>query len=71
MSLKVAYSLQFITNLKNVRLFRPMSLYIYIYINIYIQTSTHIVTCRVVLVTIMTGSSSDDWIYWCLAYKFS
>jgi hypothetical protein len=31
----------------------------------------NIVTCRVVRMTIMTGSSSDDWIYWHFGYKFS
>jgi hypothetical protein len=31
----------------------------------------YIVTCRMVRATKMTGSSSDDWIYWHLGYKFS
>jgi hypothetical protein len=37
-----------------------------------IDRLTHnIVTCRRVRVTIMTGSSSDDWIYWYIGYNFS
>jgi hypothetical protein len=31
----------------------------------------NIITCRVVCVMKMTGSSSDDWIYWHFSYKFS
>jgi hypothetical protein len=31
----------------------------------------HIVTCRMVRVMIMTGSSSDDWIYWHFDYNLS
>jgi hypothetical protein len=33
--------------------------------------SQHTVTCRVVRVTRMTGSSSDDWIYWHFSYSLS
>jgi hypothetical protein len=29
----------------------------------------HTVTCRVARVTIKTGSSSDDWIYWHFGYS--
>jgi hypothetical protein len=31
----------------------------------------NIVTCRGVHVTKLTGSRSDDWIYWHFCYKFS
>jgi hypothetical protein len=31
----------------------------------------HIVTYRRVRVTIMTGSSSDDWFYWHFGYNLS
>jgi hypothetical protein len=31
----------------------------------------HIVTYRVVCVTKLTGSSSDDWIYWHFGYNLS
>jgi hypothetical protein len=29
------------------------------------------VTCRVIRVTKITGSSSDDWIYWHFGYTLS
>jgi hypothetical protein len=38
---------------------------------LFILSCIRIVTCRRVRVTIMTGSNSDDWIYWHFGYKFS
>jgi hypothetical protein len=35
------------------------------------QSRIYIVTCTGVLVTLITGSSLDDWIYLHLGYKFS
>jgi hypothetical protein len=37
----------------------------------YYKLRNDIATCRMVRVTIVTGSSSDDWIYWHFGYKFS
>jgi hypothetical protein len=41
------------------------------YIILYYIILYYIVTCRRVHVTIMTGSSSDDWIYWHVGYNLS
>jgi hypothetical protein len=36
-----------------------------------VNMKINIVTCMVVRSTKMTGSSSDDWIYWHLGYNLS